>query len=94
MKISPHAAPGDQLVDDRQHLELDGDVERRGRLVGDQQVGLGDQHLGDHDALAHAARDLVRVEIIDRIGIADAHRPHHLDALSFASARLAPVWMR
>ncbi len=34
----PHAALGDQLVEDAQHLELHRDVERRGRLVGDQQV--------------------------------------------------------
>ena len=31
----PHAALGHQIVEDRQHLQLDGDVERGCRLVGD-----------------------------------------------------------
>ena len=34
-----------------QHLRLDGHVQRRGRLVGDQQQRLGGQRDGDHDAL-------------------------------------------
>ena len=48
----------DQQVED---LRLDSDVERRGRLVGDQQGGGAGQSHGDHDALAHAARQLVRI---------------------------------
>ena len=41
-----------QQVDD---LGLDGDVQRRGRLVGDQQAWIaGDRH-GDHHPLVHAA---------------------------------------
>ena len=48
---------GEQL----QHLRLDRHVERRGRLVGDQQFRLaGDRH-GDHHALAHAARQFMRI---------------------------------
>ena len=62
MKIRPMPRSRHELVEDAQHLELHRHVERRGRLVGDQQVGLGDQHHGDHRALAHAARDLVRIE--------------------------------
>ena len=42
-------------------LRLDGDVERGGGLVGDQQVGLVQQRDGDGDALAHAAGELVRI---------------------------------
>src|SRR5690606_40071188 len=30
---------------------------------------LGDQHHGDHDALAHAARNLVRIKLCDALGI-------------------------
>jgi hypothetical protein len=45
-----------QQVED---LRLDGDVERRGGLVGDQQVRVADQRHGDHDALAQAAGELV-----------------------------------
>ena len=77
MKISPMPVRRDQLVDDVEHLRLHRDVERRGRLVGDQQVRLGDQHHGDHHALAHAARNLVRIELRDALGIVDAHRFQH-----------------
>ena len=48
---------GQQQIED---LRLDGDVERRRRLVGDQQPRIaGDRH-GDHHALVHAAGELVR----------------------------------
>ena len=44
-----------------EHLRLDRHVERGGRLVGDEHVGVvGDRHR-DHRPLAHAARELVRV---------------------------------
>ena len=69
-----HAAPGDQLVQDGEHLQLHRHVERRRRLVGDQQIGIGDQHHRDHRALAHAARDLVRVELVDALRVVDLHR--------------------
>jgi hypothetical protein len=36
-------------------------VERRGRLVGEQQLRLAGQRDRDHRALAHAAGDLVRI---------------------------------
>ena len=62
------AQPLEQLDD----LRLDRHVERRGRLVGDQQLGLGAQGQRQHHALAHAARELVRVAV-------DA-RPRALDA--------------
>lgn len=48
---------GDQFED----LRLDGDVERGGRFVGDEQFGFAGQGHGDHGALAHAAEELVRV---------------------------------
>ena len=44
-----------------QDLALDRDVERGGRLVGDDQVGLVQQRDRDRDALAHAAGELVRI---------------------------------
>ena len=54
-------------------LRLHGDVERGGRLVGDQQVGLVGERHGDHDALALAAGQLVRIAAEPglRIGNAD-----------------------
>ena len=58
-----------------QDLRLHGDVERRGRLVGDQHLGVDGEGDGDHHPLAHPARELVRV-------VADAGGgPRHLDHL-------------
>src|SRR4030095_15919569 len=42
-------------------LLLDGDVKRRGRLVGDQKLWVASKRHCDHRALTHAARKLVRV---------------------------------
>ena len=42
-------------------LRLHGDVERGGRLVGDQQVGLVGERHRDHHALALAAGELMRI---------------------------------
>ncbi len=49
---------GAQRIED---LALHDDVERRHRLVGQQQTGLERQRQGDRRALAHAARELVRI---------------------------------
>ena len=50
-----------QLGEQLQDLRLHGDVERRRRLVGDQQVRLVGERHGDHHALALPARQLVRI---------------------------------
>jgi hypothetical protein len=50
-----------QFRDQAQDLRLRGDIQRRGRLVGDQQRRIEHQRHRDHDALALAARELVRV---------------------------------
>jgi hypothetical protein len=47
-----------------QNLRLDRHVERRRGLVGDEELRLTGERHGDHDALAHAAGELVRV-IVD-----------------------------
>ena len=44
-----------------QNLRLDRDVERRRRLVGDEERGVQHERHGDHHALAHAARELMRI---------------------------------
>ena len=51
---------------------LDRDVEGGGRLVGDQELRIRRQCLGDHDALLHAARQLVRVARHHLPGVGDA----------------------
>ena len=53
----PLADVGQQLED----LRLHGDVERGGRLVGDQQIGLVGERHRDHHALALAAGQLMRI---------------------------------
>ena len=50
-----------QELDELEDLGLDGDIERGRRLVGDQDLGLAGERHGDHDALAHAAREAVRI---------------------------------
>ena len=72
-----------QQVED---LRLHGDVERGGRLVGDDERRLAGQRHGDHHALAHAARQLVRVVVDALLGIDDLHGAQQLDR---AVARLA-----
>ena len=47
-----------QQVED---LRLDGDVERGGRLVGDQQRRIAGERHGDGRALAHPAREFMRI---------------------------------
>ena len=50
-----------QLVEELEDLGLDRHVEGGRRLVGDEQLGLAGERHGDHDPLAHAARELVGV---------------------------------
>ena len=56
-RIRAHA--GEQAHD----LRLHSDVERGGRLVGDQQAGPAQQGHRDQHPLAHASRELVRVHV-------------------------------
>ena len=56
-----HAEPGLQFLQQAQDLRLHGDVERGGRFVGNQQIGLVGERHGDHHALALAAGKLVRI---------------------------------
>ena len=68
MQDRRHAALGGDAAQQVHHRLLRGDVEAGGRLVGDQQRRLaGDRH-GDHDALAHAAGELVRVGVEAALG--------------------------
>ena len=55
-----------------QDLRLHGHVERRGRLVGDEEVGLVGERHGDHHALALPAGELVRIGAEPALRLADA----------------------
>jgi hypothetical protein len=93
-----HAPIPHRLVEHREEPEPHRGVERRGRLVGDQKIGPGDQHHGDHRPLAHAARKLVRIGVVDPLGIVDVHRIQHLDRprarLGLRPTRVCPPAMR
>ena len=60
--------PRQQLED----LRLHGHVERGGRLVGDEEVGLVGERHGDHDALPLPAGELVRIGAEPLLRLADA----------------------
>ena len=50
-----------QFLQQREHLRLRHHVECRRRLVRDDDLGIAGQGQRDHHALAHAARELVRI---------------------------------
>ncbi len=62
-----------QFADRIQDLRLDGHIQRRRRLVGNQQARPARQRHRDHHALAHAAGKLVRIAVqhLRRVGQAD-----------------------
>ena len=64
------------LLDLQEQVEdagLHGDVEGGGRLVGDDEAGLGRQRHRDEHALEHAAGELVRVLLQPALGHAEVH---------------------
>ena len=60
-------------------LRLDRHVERGRRLVGDQQLRIAGERHRDHHALAHTARELVRVLVDALFGVRDADHLEQLD---------------
>ena len=68
-----------QLVDEVEDLHLRRHVESRRRFVGDQDARLADEGHGDHDALTHTARELVRVVVDDHLGARHTHTFKDLD---------------
>ena len=67
-----HVALGLQVAEQVEHFGLHRHVEGRGRLVGDDQVGVGRDGAGDQHALRHAARDLERVRVERALRVRDA----------------------
>ncbi len=59
-----------------EHLRLHRDVERRDRLVADQQLRAERERARDADPLALPAREAVRVA--PQVAHVEAHQPHHL----------------
>jgi hypothetical protein len=56
-----HVQTLDHAADELQNRCLDGDVEGRGGLIGDQKGGVAAQGHGQHDALPHAAAKFMHV---------------------------------
>ena len=82
-----HAQFGLQLADGVEDLRLNGDIQRRCRLVRDQQLRAARQRHGNHHALAHPARQLVRMlsHHVRRIGDADLFQHLQRDRLGFGT---------
>ena len=68
---------GLQLGDEVQDLGLDRRVEAGRGLVEDQERGVDPERHRDHDALLHAARELVRIALHDRRRVGDLHLLQH-----------------
>ena len=66
-------APRLQLQHQIENLRLNRHVQRRRRLVGDDERRVQHQRHRDHHALAHAAREMVRVLLHPRRRVGDAH---------------------
>ena len=83
-----HGGPvlGLELPDQVEDLRLRRDVERRGRLVRDEERRVVDQGHRDHHALAHPAGELVRVVVDPLLGPRD---PDLLQPRDRKLARLA-----
>ncbi len=76
-----HPELGLQVLHQLEDLGLDGDVQGRGRLVGDQDRGTADQGHRDHGALAQAAGKLEREEVHRLLGGREADPAQHLGGL-------------
>ena len=66
-----------QVAQQLEDLGGDRDVEPGRRLVGDEQARVGGQRHRDHHALAHAARELMRVLPGPPLGLGDARLAEH-----------------
>ena len=72
-----HAELALQLAQQQQDLDLHGGVQRRGRLVRQQDFRLAGQRQRDHRALPHAAAHFVRIGLEAAFGGGDAHHLQH-----------------
>jgi hypothetical protein len=67
-----------QAAHEVEDLSLDGDIERGGRFVGNDEGWSAGKGEGDDDALAHAAGELVRVVHHALFRSRNAHEFQHL----------------
>ena len=67
-----------QILDQFDNRRLDRHIQRRGRLVQDQERRLGHQRHGDDDPLLLPTRQLMRIGAHDPRGVGQFHIPDHL----------------
>ena len=75
-RAEPLPKIGEQLED----LGLDRDIERCCWLVGNHQRRLTGQGHRDHHPLPHAARELMGILVDPLLGVANPHKPEHLES--------------
>ncbi len=68
-----HAGLGLQFLQQVQDLGLNGNIERGGRFVSDQQLRLARQLSQSHGALSHAAGKFMRMLVNAQMRIRDVH---------------------
>ena len=68
-----------KIAQQSEYLGLNGDVERRGRFIGNQDFRLAGKGNGDHHPLPLATRQLMRIIINPRRGVWNPHRFHQVD---------------
>ena len=83
-----------ERVDQIEDLRLGRDVEARGRLVHDQQVGIARERHRDQDALLLASAQLVRIAPEDRGGLRHVHGAEQVQRASSAPCRAIPARAR
>ena len=69
-------------------LRLDGHIQRRCRLIGDQQRRMTDKRHRDHRPLAQSARQLERIAPRGPLGVGESDEPEHFLVSALASAVL------
>lgn len=83
---------GNQPVEYRKHVTLDGHVESGGRLVGNQQLGVEPECHRDEHSLTHPARELARILFESLLGAVDFDPVQQIEtaAPDLAPAELVP----
>ena len=76
-----HAVEALQVLHEVEDLGLGGDIERRRRLVGDQELWLADEGHGGHGALTHAATELEGIAVDSLRRSRDLDAIEHLDGI-------------
>ena len=63
-----------------ENLSLNCNVERRCRLVGNEDIGLAGERHGNHNSLAHTARKLVGVLLHTLLGLVYVNETEHFNS--------------